>query len=315
VKDYMYGKHESFEKFNNYMQKANQDAIKVGGEVPPTDIGTNGTKAVAILKDAGIMGQSENLKVLTPEQIKTNQTLYTQAAATKVAANQGLDTFARMVGDVSKTNPGPGQSSEMFIQATWAKLTNTQRSEALSAYYQNEKNKTQALNAQINIMRQQGGKFIVGQKVLELEQGAIPDLNKMSPEASLAMAQTYINSFKQASGASDAILQSGKHLAPEDKLSLADVYAEKNPAAGKDGITANKDFQELNDFLNSGGKSTNGITGADKRAQLTKNTTGALADAKNGGTGAVPKEPVDPNIAAIQAMPQFKGATITKISK
>lgn len=279
---------------NTTLSKQNElalkDQSKAGLPVQQDNVGDLENNSVKILQNEGVMNKNEKLLNLTPGQEKTNEDLVKQAYQTKVAASQGLDTFARMVGDVAKTNPGPGQTPEMFIQSTWAKLTNSERSEALTKFSENQKNSTQALNAQINIMRQMGGRFIVGQKVLELEKGAIPDLNSMSPQASLDMAQTYINGYKQAIGASDAMIYGGEHLSPTQRLALADTYAEKNPAADKDGLTPNENFREFRDFQTNKGATTGGVTGVDKREQLTKDTQGATSNAQSGGPGAVPNQ-------------------------
>lgn len=275
-------------KFNEHMAKLDDNAAKVG-EVPPTVMGDKENQSIQILKDNDILGKNAPIMRLSPAETAVNNKQVEMATQIKAAANTGMDTFSRMISRVSGSTPGPGQSTEQYIAAGWAKLTNTQRSTALNDFYENEKDHIQALNANIQLMKAQGlSNMRVGKQLLDLESKGIPDLNSMSPAASLAMAQTFMNNFKQLSGAADALIYGGEHLRPSEKSALADIYTNKNPAVLQDGQTPNPNFQDFTTFQSTGGKGQ-GITQAEKHAEQGAATTGAIKSVDSGGKGETPK--------------------------
>lgn len=253
--------------------------------------------ALAAMKREGLVGDASQFKPLTPAQKKDNDTLVQQAYQIKTAATQGIGTFSRIIQKTSKINPGPGAETAAFIKSAWAQMTDSQRSEALTTFYEGQKETVNALNAQINTMRQQGGRFVVGANVLKLEERGIPDITKMPPEASLALAQGYINNYKQMIGQADAILGTPEEVSPIKRLQFANRYAEKNPTFLGDGDQTNPNWQEFQAWRDNANK--DGATQTSNRTQASVDAGGALADAKAGGKGEVPNKEESPKVPSV----------------
>ena len=276
--------------------------------------GSQDQAAYSAMQREGLIGPAEKIKPLTTGQKKDNDTLVQQALNMKSAATQGIGTFQRIIQDTSKINPGPGSDVAAYIKSTWGQMTGTQRSQALNTFFEGQKETVNALNAQLNTMRQQGGRFVVGANVLEMEKKGIPDISKMPPEASLSLAQGYINNYKQIIGQADAIIKTPEEISPIKRVQFANAYAESNPTFGPDAQTPNPNWKEFADWRDGG--TTSATTGTSNRAQATQDASSALANAKQGGPGTVAPQQHDndPNIAAIQqGLPA--GAKVTRIKK
>lgn len=279
----------------NPMVIANEKAQKNA----PLDMSTMGSEDIAhhtAMKNLGIIG--DKLAPLSTSQMKDNNKIIEAASNMKSAAETGITTFSRIVQDVSKINPGPGSDIAAYTKGAWAQMTGSQRSQALTTYFEGQKETTQALNNQINTMRAAGGRFVVGAKVLELEKQGIPDISKMPPEASLALAQSYINNYRQMIGAADAIMGGNENIPPAKRIQLSNAYAEQNPATGSDGQTSNPDFKTFTDWRDgvAAGKTHTGRTSSQNVSDIVANTSGALKDAKAGGKGEVPANNTAPKV-------------------
>lgn len=302
-------------EFSKNMTQLNATAVKEAkNTVDMSQWGSEDKASIGAMQREGVIGSTEQIKPLNAGQVKDNDQLVQQAYNMKNAATQGIGTFSRIIQDTSKINPGPGADTAAYVKSAWAQMTGSQRSEALTTFFEGQKETVNALNAQINTMRQQGGRFVVGANVLKLEERGIPDITKMSPEASLSLAQGYINNYKQMIGQADAVIGTPEQISPVKRIQFANKYAESNPTFTGDGQTPNANWQEFKEWRDNGVKEGS-VSGASNRAQATQDAAGALSNAKQGGTGTVPTPDKDPNIAAIQSLPQFKGATVTKINK
>lgn len=229
-------------------------------------------------------------KPLTKGEIQDNTKFINGAQQAKAAAQTGIATFGRLVANVSKIDPSPFASQEAYIKSAWSHMTGNQRSEALSTYFESQKEVVTALNSQINILRAGGGRFVIGAKVMQMEKESLPDISRMTPAASLAVMQSYVNNYRQIIGQADAIMAGdGEVISPSKRIQIADKYVESNPTTISDGITPNENFKEYLDYrrMKMDGSWTENTTGSQIRSDISDKISGARQDVEAGGKGKV----------------------------